>query len=93
VIYEKTIRMIRAEPELDLDALTAVNVPALVLQGDRDEVTVQHSAAVARVLPQGRLAVLPGSHLLPVESPGLVNAVLLAFLQGGPPAVPWEPAG
>ena len=93
VIYEKTIRMIRAEPELDLDALTAVNVPALVLQGDRDEVTVQHSAAFARVLPQGRLAVLPGSHLLPVESPGLVNAVLLAFLQGGPPAVPWEPAG
>jgi hypothetical protein len=40
------------------------------------------SAAVARALPQGRLAVLPGSHLLPVEAPRLVNAVILAFLSG-----------
>jgi pimeloyl-ACP methyl ester carboxylesterase len=53
-----------------------------VLQGDRDEVTLEHSAAVARALPHGRLAVLPGSHLLPVEAPGLVNAVILAFLSG-----------
>ena len=63
----------------------AVDVPALVLQGDRDEVTVAHSAAVAAVLPQGRLAVLPGTHLLPIESPGLVNELLLAFLRGGFP--------
>jgi hypothetical protein len=35
------------------------------------------------VLPQGRLAVLPGSHLLPVENPALVSPLLLTFLQGG----------
>jgi pimeloyl-ACP methyl ester carboxylesterase len=83
VFYEKMLAMFRAEPELDLAGLAAVDVPALILQGDRDEVTVQHSAAVAGVLPQGRLAVLPGSHLLPVESPALVSALLLTFLQGG----------
>lgn len=82
VFYEKMLAMYRAEPELDLAGLAAVDVPALVLQGDRDEVTVAHSAAVAATLPQGRLAVLPGSHLLPVESPALVNALLLAFLHG-----------
>jgi pimeloyl-ACP methyl ester carboxylesterase len=92
VFYEKMISMIRTEPELDLVTLAAVDVPALVLQGDRDDVTVQHSAAVAEVLPQGRLAVLPGTHLLPVESPDLVNAVLLAFLRGGHPAVPRQTA-
>jgi pimeloyl-ACP methyl ester carboxylesterase len=80
--YEKMISMYRAEPELELAGLAAVDVPALVLQGDRDEVTVAHSAAVAAVLPQGRLAVLPGSHLLPIESPGLVNELLLSFLRG-----------
>jgi pimeloyl-ACP methyl ester carboxylesterase len=85
VFYEKMISMYRAEPELELAGLAAVDVPALVLQGDRDEVTVAHSAAVAAVLPQGRLAVLPGTHLLPIESPGLVNELLLAFLRGGFP--------
>jgi pimeloyl-ACP methyl ester carboxylesterase len=85
VFYEKMISMYRAEPELDLAGLAVVDVPALVLQGDRDEVTVPHSAAAAAVLPQGRLAVLPGSHLLPIESPGLLNEVLLTFLRGGFP--------
>jgi pimeloyl-ACP methyl ester carboxylesterase len=92
VFYEKMINMIRTEPELDLVTLAAVDVPALVLQGDRDDVTVQHSAAVAEVLPRCRLAVLPGTHLLPVESPELVNAVLLGFLRGSHPAMPRQQA-
>ena len=33
----------------------------MVLQGGRDEVTLEHSVAVAAALPQGRLAVLPGT--------------------------------
>lgn len=82
VVYDKTMQMYRTEPEIDLATLATVPAPALVLQGDRDEVTLDHSAAVARALPRGRLAVLPGSHLLPVESPDLVNAVILAFLSG-----------
>ncbi len=93
MVYEKTMDMIRTEPEIDLATLTGVDVPALVLQGDRDEVTLEHGAAVVSVLPQCRLAVLPGSHLLPIESPELVNAVILAFLCGGPPAPPWAAGG
>jgi hypothetical protein len=38
---------------------------------------------VAAALPQGRLAVLPGTHLLPMESPEVVNALLLWFLSPG----------
>ena len=62
--------------------LAAVGAPTLVLQGDRDEVTLEHGAAVAAALPKGRLAVLPGTHLLPVENPEVVNALLLWFLRG-----------
>jgi len=57
----------------------------LVLQGDRDEVRVDHSAAVIEALHDGHPAVLPGSHLLPVESPEIVNALLIPFLLDGPP--------
>ncbi|GGL93521.1 alpha/beta fold hydrolase [Nakamurella endophytica] len=86
VVFDKTVHMIATEPELDLATLRSVTVPTLVLQGDRDEVTVAHSTAVVEAMPDARLAVLPGTHALPVESPGTVNPVLLQFLGGGPPA-------
>ncbi len=83
VVYAKTVEMIRNEPEIDLAMLAGVDVPTLVLQGDRDLVTVEHSAAVVAALPDARLAVLPGTHGLPVESPDTVNPLLLAFLRQG----------
>jgi pimeloyl-ACP methyl ester carboxylesterase len=53
-----------------------------VLIGDDDCVTVEHAAAMARVLPKGsQLAVVPGtSHGLPYEKPDLVNRLILDFL-------------
>ena len=48
------------------------------------------SAAVAEALPDGRLAVLPGSHLLPIESPELVTALFTAFLRGWPADLIWR---
>ena len=87
VVFAKTLRMLTTEPELDLGSLTAVEAPTLVLQGDRDEVTLEHSVAVAAALPQGRLAVI---HALPVENPEVVNALLLWFLAGPAPAADWS---
>lgn len=84
VVFGKMKRMFATEPEIDLASLSPVTMPALVMQGDRDEVTLEHGAAVASTLPAGRLAVLPGTHLLPIESPDLVTAILLAFVRGWP---------
>lgn len=89
VIYAKTVHMIGTEPELDLASLASVRAPTLVLQGDRDEVRVEHSMAVAAALPDARLAVLPGTHMLPIETPDVVNPLLVSFLAGGPPPPPW----
>lgn len=93
VVYAKTIAMLDTEPELDLASLSAVTAPTLVLQGDRDEVTVEHGAAVAAALGAGRLAVLPGTHGLPLEQPDLVNALIVSFLTRGVPAPFWTPPG
>jgi hypothetical protein len=71
----------------------AVSVPALMLQGDRDEVTLEHGAAVAAALADGRLAVLPGTHGLPIEVPELVNTLLISFLRGAVPAPAWAQPG
>ena len=90
IVYEKTVRMLATEPQLDLASLAAVTASTLVLQGDRDEVTLEHGGAVAAALPDERLAVLPGSHALPVEAPEVVNALLVWFLAGARPAVDWS---
>jgi pimeloyl-ACP methyl ester carboxylesterase len=89
VVYEKTMHMIDTEPQLDLDTLSGVVAPTLVLQGDRDEVTIEHSRAVVATLPNARLAVLPGTHLLPLETPDVVNPLLVSFLRGGPADPSW----
>jgi pimeloyl-ACP methyl ester carboxylesterase len=90
VVYEKMLAMIDAGPELDLADLRRVATPALVLQGDRDEVTLEHGAAVAGALADGRLAVLPGTHALPLELPEVVNPLIVAFLQRGAPPGAWD---
>jgi pimeloyl-ACP methyl ester carboxylesterase len=80
VVFEKTLRMLDTEPELGLSELASVSAPTLVLQGDRDEVTLEHGAAVAAALAAGRFAVLPGTHALPIELPEVVNPLLVSFL-------------
>jgi pimeloyl-ACP methyl ester carboxylesterase len=90
IVYEKTLHMIRTEPQIDLDTLAGVAAPTLVLQGDQDEVTVEHSLAVVHALPDARLAVLPGTHGLPMELPDLVNPLLVWFLRGEPGVSPWS---
>jgi len=81
VVFAKWLRMWREEPDIELSALAGLTMPVLVMQGDDDGVRVEHSAAVARALPNAQLAVVPGtSHALPLEKPALVNQLLLDFL-------------
>ena len=74
-------RAMAARPD-SLDVLRATDVPALVLVGDEDELsTPQDAQAMVDALPQGRLAVLPGSgHLTAVEVPDTFNQAVSRFL-------------
>ena len=82
VVYAKSMAMIDAEPELDLATFAEVTAPTLALQGDRD---AGHRRARRRGggLPcrTPGWPVLPGSHALPLELPGVVNPLLISFLR------------
>jgi len=81
VVFGKWLRLWREGPSLEVSELSRISAPALVMQGDHDGVRVEHSAELARVIPDAQLAVLPGtSHAAPVEKPDLVNQILLDFL-------------
>jgi pimeloyl-ACP methyl ester carboxylesterase len=81
----KMARMHGAEPTLTADDLARVRSRTLVMVGDDDEVSLEHAVEMYRALPQGELAVVPGtSHGLLVEKPELCNTMAIDFLAKDP---------
>jgi len=74
-------------------ALRRVEVPALVVVGDRDPIVpVPQAVALARQLPDARLFVVPGcGHEVPAKRPGLFTEGLTGFyrsIEATPPRPP-----
>jgi pimeloyl-ACP methyl ester carboxylesterase len=81
VVLAKALRMWDTEPRLALADLAGIAAPTLIMQGDDDVVSVEHSAEAVRALAEAQLAVIPGaSHAAPLEKPDLVNHLILDFL-------------
>jgi pimeloyl-ACP methyl ester carboxylesterase len=88
VFFTKTMAMWREQPTLTVEDIARIPVPTLVLAGDDEPIRLDHTAALYEALPEGQLAIVPGtSHVLTLEKPDLVNRLLLEFLaETGPPA-------
>jgi pimeloyl-ACP methyl ester carboxylesterase len=65
------------------DLLSQIEVPVLVIAGERDTFTPAFLAqAMAEAIPQGELLIVPrGSHVAPIEQPDLINARIETFLR------------
>ena len=85
-VLKKSLAMFATEPTLTTDDLRTISVPALVMVGDDDLMTLAHTAALYESLPHGQLAVIPGtSHAVLLEKPALVAQIVSDFLSA--PAV------
>ena len=83
VVLAKMAETHLVEPTLTPDDLGRIRCRTLVMVGDDDEVRLDHAVEMYRALPDGELAVIPGtSHGLLVEKPELCNQIILDFLQG-----------
>lgn len=82
VVFAKLQKMWReGQPNLSVKDLKSIPVPVLVMVGDDDVITHEHTIALYESLPQGQLAIIPGaSHGVFMEKPDLVNRLLLDFL-------------
>lgn len=76
------LRMLRAAGEHTAeDLLPHIDVPCLVVAGDLDSFTPPAvSRAMAEAIPGAELAMLPGSHLLPLERRDEVREIVFKFL-------------
>ncbi|GGW99046.1 alpha/beta hydrolase [Streptomyces malachitofuscus] len=82
VVAAKTADLWRTQPTLTTEDLSRIQAPTLVLVGDDDLITLEHTIALYCALPDGRLAVVPeASHLAPLEKPDLVNRLIRDHLE------------
>jgi pimeloyl-ACP methyl ester carboxylesterase len=64
-----------------LAQLKSIQVPFLVMAGDHDMFTLEHTIAMYQNLPQASLYIVPdATHISPFEEPELVHAEILRYL-------------
>ena len=81
VVQKKLDQMHALGPTLTKDDLKSIPCRTLVMVSDDDEVPLEHAIDFYRAVPDGELAVIPGtSHGLLVEKPDLCNKILVDFL-------------
>ena len=87
VVIAKIARSAAQEPGLTSADLGAVACPALVVAGDDDIVTLEHTLALYRGLQNAQLAIVPAaSHLLLHEKSELCTRLVTDFLTTDPAA-------
>lgn len=92
---EKTDRMRaiwNSEPTLTLADIAKVSCPTLILAGDDELFSLSHTTSMYEALPQGRLAIVPGtSHFVLKEKPELTQALIRDFLADLEPPITRAP--
>jgi pimeloyl-ACP methyl ester carboxylesterase len=67
--------------ELNVALLATIHKPVLVISGDRDAITLEHTLQIYRALPQAELCILPGTdHGTFSGRPAWINPIISAFL-------------
>ena len=68
------------EPHFAPQDLRKLELPALVIAGDRDMIRDRHTRLIADSLPNARLAILKGNHFIANQNPEEFNRVVAEFL-------------
>lgn len=83
VVEEKLHAMWAVEPRIPAASLGTITAPTLVMAGQHDLVSLEHTALIARSVPGAQLCVVPAAgHLAVLERPTLVGYVVRDFLDG-----------
>ena len=85
VLLAKEATMATTESVLEAADLSHITAPTLVIAGDDDMPTIEHSAEIYRGIANGQLAIVPGaSHGVPMEKPELIQTLIRDFLLNDP---------
>lgn len=77
------LRLMVREPQIAFSALSSLNMPVLVVAGNRDMIKDSHTRAIARTIPGAKLCILEGDHFVAAKNSAAFNAHVLLFLSEG----------
>lgn len=81
-IVRKAYQVWMSEPTLTLEDLSRIKCPTLILAGDDEPFTSEHTFSMYEALPHGRLAIVPGaSHFVVKERRALTQALIKDFYE------------
>jgi pimeloyl-ACP methyl ester carboxylesterase len=76
----KCLNMLLTEPNIPYSDLAAVQCPVLIMAGDQEEISAEHTLAIFRHLPKAQLCILPGAtHSLVMQRADEFNAIAHRF--------------
>ena len=61
IFFDRLKAMWRVEPSYTTDQLAGIKAPTLVMAGDHDAITLDHTVALFRAIPKAQLGVLPNT--------------------------------
>jgi pimeloyl-ACP methyl ester carboxylesterase len=78
---KKMLAIWETEPDIPVSDLAKIQCPTLVIAGDDDVISHEHTLEMYRTIPLSQLAIIPGtSHIAPKEKPALFSAIVQQFL-------------
>jgi pimeloyl-ACP methyl ester carboxylesterase len=81
-IRRKLNHLMEKYPDFTEKQLEEIKTPTLVIVGDHDIISLDHTVSLFASLPHSELFVIPGAtHVVPVEQPDLLNSVIVNFLK------------
>jgi pimeloyl-ACP methyl ester carboxylesterase len=81
IVTRKDLELSSREPKFTTEQVGTISNRTLVMVADDDITPISHQIDFYKALPDGELAVVPGtSHFLLQEEPALCNAIILDFL-------------
>ena len=87
-VAEKLAKLWLTSPtanELSLGMLSKIDRPVLLISGDRDAITLEHTLKIFHALPDAQLCILPGTdHATFSGRSDWLNPIIDAFLNRAP---------
>lgn len=80
-LIQQKNRMMEFQPHIRAEDLQKIQVPVLVISGDRDVIKEEHTFFIYKNIPNANLCFLPGeTHSVPKKNPDLFNTTVDRFL-------------
>ena len=81
VLYKKVITMQQTQPHYSMDDLGKIKSSTLIMAGEFDVASREHTDQLARGISDGREDIIKGAtHSMPLEEPEVVNSLIMRFL-------------